>query len=52
VVAVGPSTRSELEEGHGVKVQVMPEISAMGAMMNALAEYVAARVGKRGREGR
>jgi len=39
VVAVGPSTRSELEE-HGVRVDVMPEVSAMGAMMNALAERV------------
>jgi uroporphyrinogen-III synthase len=39
VVAVGPSTRTELEE-HGAKVDVMPEVSAMGAMMNALAEHV------------
>jgi uroporphyrinogen-III synthase len=46
VVAVGPSTRSELEDGHGVKVDVMPEVSAMGAMMNALADHVAGRAGK------
>jgi uroporphyrinogen-III synthase len=39
IVAVGPSTKGELEE-HGVRVDVMPEVSAMGAMMNALAEYV------------
>jgi uroporphyrinogen-III synthase len=39
VVAVGPSTRRELEE-HGVRVDVVPEVSAMGAMMNALAERV------------
>ena len=39
VVAVGPSTRSELEE-HGARVDVMPEVSAMGAMMTALAEHV------------
>jgi uroporphyrinogen-III synthase len=39
VVAVGPSTRTELEE-HGARVDVMPEVSAMGAMMNALAEHV------------
>ncbi len=47
VVAVGPSTRRELEEGHGVKVQVMPEVPAMGAMMNALAEYAVNREGHR-----
>jgi uroporphyrinogen-III synthase len=46
VVAVGPSTRSELEDGHGVKVDVMPEVSAMGAMMNALADHVASRAGQ------
>jgi uroporphyrinogen-III synthase len=39
VVAVGSSTKSELEE-HGVRVDVMPGVSAMGAMMNALAEHV------------
>jgi uroporphyrinogen-III synthase len=39
IVAVGPSTKSELEE-HAVRVDVMPEISAMGAMMNALAGHV------------
>jgi uroporphyrinogen-III synthase len=39
VVAVGSSTRSELEE-LGVRVDVMPEVSAMGAMMNALAAHV------------
>lgn len=44
VVAVGPSTRSELEE-HGVRVDVMPEVSAMGAMMNALADRVEGRAG-------
>ena len=44
VVAVGPSTRSELEE-HGVRVDVMPQVSAMGAMMNALAERVKGTAG-------
>jgi uroporphyrinogen-III synthase len=39
VVAVGSSTRSELED-LGVRVDVMPEVSAMGAMMNALAAHV------------
>jgi len=39
VVAVGPTTRAELE-GYGVDVAVMPKVSAMGAMMNSLAEYV------------
>ena len=39
IVAVGSSTKGELEE-HGVRVDVMPEVSAMGAMMNALAERV------------
>ncbi len=43
VVAVGPSTKEAVEE-HGVYVQVMPRIPAMGAMVMALAE----RVGKRG----
>jgi len=46
VVAVGPSTKGALEE-HGVRVDVMPEVSAMGAMMNALAGYVKERVGGR-----
>jgi len=39
IVAVGPTTKGELEE-QGVRVDVMPEISAMGAMMNALADHV------------
>ncbi len=39
VVAVGSSTRSELNE-LGVRVDVMPKVSAMGAMMNALAAHV------------
>jgi uroporphyrinogen-III synthase len=39
IVAVGPSTRDELNE-LGVRVDVVPEVSAMGAMMNALAEHV------------
>jgi uroporphyrinogen-III synthase len=39
VVAVGPSTKGELED-HGVRVDVMPDVSAMGAMMNALAQHV------------
>lgn len=39
VVAVGASTRSELEE-LGVRVDVMPKVAAMGAMMNALAEHL------------
>jgi uroporphyrinogen-III synthase len=46
IVAVGPSTKGELEE-HGVGVDVMPEVSAMGAMMNALAERVKKRAGGR-----
>lgn len=49
VVAVGPSTRSELQDGHGVKVHVMPEVAAMGAMMNALGDHAATRAGKGGR---
>jgi len=44
VVAVGPSTKAELEE-HGVRVDVMPEVSAMGAMMNALAHHIKKRAG-------
>jgi uroporphyrinogen-III synthase len=44
VVAVGPSTRSELE-GHGVRVDVVPQVSAMGAMMNALAERLKGTAG-------
>lgn len=39
IVAVGPSTKGELEE-HGVRVDVVPAVPAMGAMMNALAERV------------
>jgi uroporphyrinogen-III synthase len=38
-VAVGSSTRSELHE-LGVRVDVMPKVSAMGAMMNALAAHM------------
>ena len=44
IVAVGPSTKGELEE-HGVRVDVMPAVSAMGAMMNALAAWAKARSG-------
>jgi uroporphyrinogen-III synthase len=51
VVAVGPSTRSELEDVHGVKVDVMPKVSGMGAMLSALADY-AAIAGKKRQEGR
>ncbi|HEV2390476.1 MAG TPA: uroporphyrinogen-III synthase, partial [Nitrososphaerales archaeon] len=40
IAAVGPSTKGELEE-HGVRVDVMPSVSAMGAMINALAERMA-----------
>jgi uroporphyrinogen-III synthase len=43
VVAVGSSTRSELHE-LGVRVDVTPEVSAMGAMMNALAAHVKERL--------
>lgn len=39
VAAVGSSTKDELEE-YGVEVQVTPEVSAMGAMMNALAAHL------------
>jgi uroporphyrinogen-III synthase len=46
VVAVGPSTKRELEE-HAVRVDVVPEVSAMGAMMNALAEHVKKGAGGR-----
>jgi uroporphyrinogen-III synthase len=42
IVAVGSSTKGELEE-QGVRVDVMPEVSAMGAMMNALAKHVKER---------
>ncbi len=42
VVAVGPSTRTELE-GLGVRVDVVPAVAAMGAMVNALAEHVRGR---------
>jgi uroporphyrinogen-III synthase len=45
IVAVGPSTKGALEE-HGVRVDVMPEVSAMGAMMNALAEHVKKKTGE------
>ena len=38
VAAVGSTTEGELEE-HGVKADVVPGISAMGAMTNALAAY-------------
>jgi len=48
VVAVGATTRSELEDGHGVKVDVMPTVSGMGAMMNALADHVRKAGGSRG----
>ncbi|HUK74457.1 MAG TPA: uroporphyrinogen-III synthase [Nitrososphaerales archaeon] len=44
IAAVGPSTRAELE-GHGVRVDVVPAVSAMGAMMNALAAWATARHG-------
>ncbi|MDA4118483.1 MAG: uroporphyrinogen-III synthase, partial [Thaumarchaeota archaeon] len=43
VVAVGSSTKSELEVEHGIRVHVMPEVPGMGAMTNALASYVKAR---------
>jgi len=46
IVAVGPSTKGELEQ-HGARVDVMPEVSAMGAMMNALAAHVKRSAGGR-----
>jgi uroporphyrinogen-III synthase len=52
VVAVGPSTRSELEDEHGVEVSVMPEVPAMGAMMNALADHLKRRASETGQESR
>lgn len=42
VAAVGSSTKGELEE-YGVRVEVMPEVPAMGAMMNALGAYLKGR---------
>jgi len=39
VVAVGPSTREAVEE-NGVRVQVMPRLPGMGAMVTALADHV------------
>jgi len=42
VAAVGSSTREELE-GYGIDVQVVPEVAAMGAMMNALGAYMSRR---------
>lgn len=51
VVAVGPSTRSELEDVHGVKVDVMPKVPGMGAMMTALADH-ATKARKKRQEGR
>jgi uroporphyrinogen-III synthase len=42
IAAVGDSTKNELGE-LGVKAQVVPEVAAMGAMMNALAGYLSKR---------
>lgn len=39
VVAVGPSTKSALEQ-NGINVHVMPQVSRMGPMDKALEEYV------------
>jgi len=39
VVAVGPSTKKELEE-HGVRVDVIPVVYKMGSMVKALTDYV------------
>jgi uroporphyrinogen-III synthase len=39
IVSVGPSTSRELDE-HGLHVDVMPDVPAMGAMISALAEHV------------
>ena len=38
IAAVGPSTKKAVED-RGVKVQVVPQLQAMGAMITALAEY-------------
>lgn len=46
VVAVGPSTSNELQ-ALGVRVDVVPEVSAMGAMMSALADHVKKASGAR-----
>ena len=46
VVSVGPSTSRELGE-LGVRVDVEPDVAAMGAMMSALAEHVKTRRTKR-----
>lgn len=40
VVAVGPPTRSAVEE-HGVRVDVMPEVFKLGAMVRATVDYLA-----------
>jgi uroporphyrinogen-III synthase len=42
VVAVGPSTKSALEE-HCITVHVMPKIFKMGSMIKALDDYVSKR---------
>ena len=42
LAAVGPSTKKALEE-HGVEVDVVPGLQAMGAMMTALGEYFGRR---------
>jgi len=42
IVAVGSSTSDELK-AYGVRVDVVPKVAAMGAMMNALADYVRSR---------
>ncbi len=43
IAAVGPSTRRELEAEHWIKVHVVPEVPGMGAMLNALADYLRTR---------
>jgi uroporphyrinogen-III synthase len=43
IAAVGPSTKVAVED-RGVKVHVVPQLQAMGAMITALAEYFEKRI--------
>ncbi len=46
VVAIGQPTKEEIES-HGVRVNVMPDIYKLGAMVAALIEYVSSRQSKK-----
>ena len=39
IVAIGPSTSNALNE-NGIKVDVMPEVYRMGAMIKSLCDYL------------